>query len=140
MPRLSLDLPESLPFVVEQRLDATHCNAHHLDNLKLLALVTEVRERLWQSLGYPDGDHIEGLGIILADVAALYRSEAFPGEVLHMAMTCTDFNSRGCDVVWRATERDSGREVARGKWGLVFFDYAGRRVASLPPAFRAHFA
>jgi 4-hydroxybenzoyl-CoA thioesterase len=38
------------------------------------------------------------------------------------------------------TEQLSGREVARGKTGIVFFDYATRKTAPVPAAFRAQFA
>jgi 4-hydroxybenzoyl-CoA thioesterase len=35
------------------------------------------------------------------------------------------------------SEQASGREVARGKHGIVFFDYAARKPAAVPPAFLA---
>ena len=43
-------------------------------------------------------------------------------------------------MVWLASERESGREVARGKTGILFFDYAARKPASVPPAFVAKVA
>ena len=72
----------------------------------------------------------------VADAAVQYKSEAFHGEVLVAAMTPVDFNKYGCDLVWRLSEKDSGREVARGKTGIVFFDYTSRKMAPVPAAFR----
>ena len=51
-----------------------------------------------------------------------------------------DFNKYGCDLVWLASERESGREVARGKTGIMFFDYTARKPAGVPPAFSQRFA
>jgi len=55
-------------------------------------------------------------------------------------MTAGDFTSKGCDLPWRMTEKDSGREVARGKIGIVFFDYATRSAVLVPESFRQRFA
>jgi 4-hydroxybenzoyl-CoA thioesterase len=54
-------------------------------------------------------------------------------------MTANDFNKYGCDLVWQITDQVSGREVARGKHGIMFFDYGVRKPAQLPPAFIANF-
>ncbi len=50
-------------------------------------------------------------------------------------MTVTDFNPYGCDFVYRVTEKASGREVARAKTGIVFFDYRQRTVQPVPSVF-----
>ena len=50
-------------------------------------------------------------------------------------MAANDFNKYGCDLVWRLNDKASGREVARGKHGIMFFDYAARKATSVPPAF-----
>jgi len=51
-------------------------------------------------------------------------------------MAADDFNKYGCDLVYRVRNKDSGREVARGKIGIVFFDYGSRKVAAVPERFR----
>ena len=137
MPRVTIDLPERFAFATELAICIGHINyGNHLDNAQLIALVSEARVRFLSSLGYSELD-IEGLGIVVADVAAQYRSEGRHGETLVIEMAATEFSRAGCDFVWRVRERDSGREVARGKHGIVFFDYALRRPAAVPPAFRA---
>jgi len=107
----------------------------HLDNALLLTVVSEARVRYLKSLGYTELD-VEGVGIIVADAAVQYRSEAFHGEVMRVAMAAAEFSRRGCDLVWQMTERDSGREVARGKTGIVFFDYGTRQPVEVTPGFR----
>jgi 4-hydroxybenzoyl-CoA thioesterase len=136
MPRVVIDLPERFAFSTEIAIYQSHINAAgHLDNAQLLTLVSEARKRFFAALGYGGELDVEGLGIVIADAAVQYRSEAFHGEILVFEMAAADFNKYGCDLVWRARSRDAGREVARGKTGIVFFDYGTRKVAHLPAAF-----
>lgn len=137
MPRIKIDLPESFPFSTELPIYIGHINyGNHLDNAQLIALVGEARVRFFKSLGYSELD-VEGVGIVVADVAAQYRAEAFHGETMVVEMAADDFSKYGCDLVWRLSDKASGREVARGKHGIVFFDYAARKPAGVPPGFLA---
>lgn len=137
MPRIQVSLPDSFLFSTEIPILITQINyGHHLDNAALLGLVSEARVRFMKSLGYTELD-VEGVGMIVADAAVQYRSEGFHGEVMVVEMTANDFNKYGFDLVWRLRERDSGREVARGKHGMLFFDYTVRKPVPVPPAFLA---
>lgn len=136
MPRIRIDLPEHFPFSTELQIYASHINeAAHLDNAQLLTLVSEARKRFFKSLGYTDLQ-IEGVGTVITDTAIQYISEAFHGETLTFEMAADDFNKYGCDLLYRVRDKDSGREVARGKIGIVFFDYGSRKVAAVPERFR----
>jgi 4-hydroxybenzoyl-CoA thioesterase len=135
MPRIKIDLPACFAFATEVPIYINHINhTNHLDNTALLALVAEARTRFFKALGYSELN-IEGVGIIIADVATQYRAEAFHGEIMVVEMAAGDFNKYGCDLVWRLTNKASGSEVARGKHGIVFFDYAVRQPARIPAAF-----
>jgi acyl-CoA thioester hydrolase len=135
MPRIQIELPERFAFSTEIALYLSHINyGGHLDNALLLTVVSEARARFFQSLGYSELN-VEGVGIVVADAALQYQSEAFHGETMVVQMTATDFGKYGCDLPWCMNEKLSGREVARGKTGIVFFDYATRKVATVPEAF-----
>ena len=137
MPRIKIDLPDTFLFSTEIPVYIGHINyGHHLDNAQLISLVSEARVRFFKSLGYSELD-VEGVGIVVADVAAQYRSEAFHGETLVAEMAADDFNKYGCDLAWRLSDKASGREVARGKHGIMFFDYTARKPVGVPPAFVA---
>jgi len=137
MARIQIDLPEQFRFSTEIPLYIGHINyGGHLDNALLLSLVSEARVRFFKSLGYSELD-VEGVGIVVADAAVQYKAEAFHGETMVVAMTPVDFNKYGCDLVWQMTDQASGREVARGKTGILFFDYGPRKVARVPEGFLA---
>lgn len=136
MARIQIDLPEQLPFSTEVTLYLSHLNyTGHLDNALLLTVVSEARARYFASLGYGEMD-VEQVGIVVADAAVQYRSEAFHGEVMIVHMAAADFSKHGCDLLWRMDDKASNREVARGKTGIVFFDYGVRKVAPVPENFR----
>lgn len=74
---------------------------------------------------------------MVADAAVQYKSEAFYREVLVFNLDPTEFGKDSFDLMWRAREQASGREVAQGETGIVFLDYATHRVARVPEAFMA---
>lgn len=139
MARVNLELPESFLFSTELKVRITDVNyGGHLGNDALLGLLHEARVRFLAHHGLAELD-ICGLGIIIADSVIVYKSEAFSGEALLIAVAIVDFNQYGCDFVYRITEKTSGREVARAKTGIVFFDYQQRTVQPAPPVFVERF-
>lgn len=139
MARIQLNLPAHFPFRAELRVRITDVNyGGHMGNDALLGLLHEARVRFLGHYGLSELD-IYGSGIIMADSVIIYKSEAFPGETLVIAVAVTDFNRYGCDIVYQVAEKASGREVARAKTGIVFFDYAQRQIQPVPPSFRALF-
>ena len=140
MARIKLDLPANFPFTTELRVRITDVNyGGHLGNDALLGLLHEARVRFLAHYELSELD-IGGAGLIMADSAIVYKSEAFPGETLAIAVTVADFNKYGCDFVYRVTEPTSGREVARAKTGFVFFDYQRRAMQKIPQLFLDLFA
>jgi len=136
MARIKLDLPERFPFSTELQVRITDVNyGGHMGNDALLGLLHEARVQFLAHYGLSELD-ICGAGIIMADSVIVYKSEAFPGECLELAVTVTDFNRYGCDFVYRVTEKTTGREVARAKTGIVFFDYQQRAIQKVPQPFR----
>lgn len=136
MGRVRLELPEHLRFTTRLTVRVTDLNyGAHVGNDVVLAFCHEARAALFEHLGFTELD-VAGLGIVVADAVVVYRSEIFAGEHLEIAVDATDHNRYGCDIVYRLTEAESGREVTKAKTGIVFFDYAERRVAEAPPVFR----
>lgn len=136
MARIQIRLPPYFAFSTEVTLYQIHMNyGGHLDNALLLTVVSEARVRFFKSIGYTELN-VDGVGILVSDAALQYRSEAFHGEVMVLRMGATDLGRKGFDMVWSMNERSTQREVARGKTGIVFFDYKSRKVVPMPSAFR----
>lgn len=140
MPRIQIPLPDRFSFSTELEIYASHISdAGHLDNAQLHTLVSEARQRFFKALGYSQLE-VEGVGTVVTDAAIQYLAEAFHGETLVIDMLAQDFNKYGFDLVYRVRDKATGREVARGKIGIVFFDYSIRKIAPVPSAFRERIA
>ena len=135
MARIRVELPEHFVFATQIQIYISHVNqGGHLDNAQLLTLVSEARVRFFKSLGYRESD-VAGCPIVVGDLVAQYKSEGFHGETMRVRMLPQDVNRYGFDLVYCMDCVDTGREVARGKVGIVFIDRASRRPAPVPPLF-----
>lgn len=136
MARIKIQVPEKFIYKTEIPIRITDINyGGHLGNDSVLSLVHEARLRFLKHLGYSESN-IEGVGIIMIDVAIQYRSEGFYGDELLIEVTVTDFSNLGCDFVFKLTSKNSNKEIALAKTGIVFFDYEKRKTASLPAEFK----
>ena len=136
MARIRLELPETLPFHTEIPVRISDINyGNHLGNDAVLSLAHEARVRFLKQHGFSELD-IDGVGLIITDAVIVYKNQAFYGDVLSVSVGVGEFNRRGCDVFYRLTDLASGREVARAKTGIVFYDYHRRKIAGVPESFR----
>jgi len=139
MPRIKLDLPEQFHFSTVIQLRISDINyGGHLGHDSILSLTHEARVRLLRKYGFTEMN-IAGPGLIIADAAIVYKSEAFYGESVKMQVSVSDFSKYGCDFVYKITDKKTGREIARVKTGIVFFDYNQRQLALVPEKFKAIF-
>ncbi|MGD8429798.1 MAG: thioesterase family protein [Ectothiorhodospiraceae bacterium] len=139
MARVELALPDHFPFTTELPVRVTDLNyGGHVGNDVILQYVHEARARFLLRHDLTELD-IDGLGIIVADAVVVYRAESFFGDRLQINVAAKDFNRYGCDFVYRIDRASDGREIARAKTGIVFFDYHARRIARAPERFRLLF-
>ncbi len=82
---------------------------------------------------------IGGTSIIMADAAIMFKTEAFYGDVLLVDVAVGELTETGCDLLYRLTNTKDGKEIARVKTGIVFFDYASRKPTRMPALFRSAF-
>ena len=135
MARSELKLPDDFSFSTDVRVRISDINyGNHLGNDALLSLVHEARLQFLQSRGFSELD-IDGCGLILTDAVILYKSQGFHGDLLTILAAVGDFNKYGCDFFFKIIQKNSGKELARAKTGIVFFDYNRQKMASVPAAF-----
>ena len=140
MARVKLELPKKFGFATDIQVFISNINySGHLGNDALLSLIHEARIRFLENHGFTESD-IGGVGIIMVDTVIVYKSESFHGDVLTFEVAVDDVGKVGCDFCFRVTNKSTGKEVAHAKTGIVFFDYAIRKVVNTPDAFRKLFA
>lgn len=72
---------------------------------------------------------------MMNDVAIMYKSQGYAGDMLEIGMGIEDISRVGCDIVYSVTNKKSGKEVARAKTGIVFFDYKAEKLVQIPNEF-----
>lgn len=139
MARVHLDLPDHFLFSTQIPIRISDINyGGHLGNDAVLSLIHEARMKFFQQYGLSELN-IDGMGIVITDVVIIYTSEGFYGDVLNLEVTPDDMNKYGCDLFYRLTNIQNGREVARSKTGIVFLDYNTRKVVRIPETFKTLF-
>ena len=136
MSDMELHLPEPFIFAVDLHVRISDIDyRNHLSNDAVLKLINEARVRFFDRLGYTEID-IEGVGLVFADAAFVFRSPAVYADLLTVAVAVDGFSRYGCDFFYKLTDNETGQEVARSKSGIVFFDYHQNKMAPVPEAFK----
>ena len=138
MPRIQLELPEKILFTTEISVRASDLNyGNHVGHDTILTLMQEARIRFYRTLGFQNELNLDGsIGQVIADAAVQYKSESFLGDRLIIQVSVSDVNKYGFDMLYLVINKATRNEVARGKTGIVCFDYNTRKVARLPEILR----
>ena len=110
----------------------------HLAHDAVLSIMEEARVRFMRSIGFPEDD-LGGVSFITVDVGIIYKKQGFYGQTLKIEIAVTDFSRKGCDIIYRITNADTGDEMVKAKTGMLFFNYREQKVAPVPEPFRARF-
>ena len=137
MARVKLDLPERFEFTTEIPIRIGDINyGGHLGNDSVLSLIHEARLKFLKRNGFTELD-IDGVGLIMVDSVILYKSEGFYGDILTIEITTGEYTKTGCDFFYRITNKETGKEVAIVKTGIVFYDYQKKKIVEVPEKFKA---
>jgi YbgC/YbaW family acyl-CoA thioester hydrolase len=135
MARIIIDIPEKLVFETSLSVRISDINfAGHLAHDAILTLTHECRARFFHSHGWTEID-VEGKGIVVSDVAIVYKSEAFFPDDLQMRLYVDQISKKSFDMIYVITHKQDGKEIARAKTAIVFFDYSERKASSIPEVF-----
>jgi acyl-CoA thioester hydrolase len=137
MARTQIDIPEKVIFKTELPVRVSDINyGGHVGNDSILGLMQEARVLFYRSIGVNSEVSIAGnVGQIITDASVVYKSESFLGDILVVHLSVADFNKYGFEMYYQLFNKQTGKEVARGRTGILCFDYEKRKVASVPPAF-----
>jgi len=139
MARAKIELPDHFLFSTEIEIRISDINyGGHLGNDSLLSILQEARLRFLKHYGFSE-ENVAGFGIILADAVIIYKSQAYHGDVLKIEITAADFSKHAFDMIYRISKSPAGREVARAKTRIAFFDYQKNITVNIPQPFRTIF-
>lgn len=142
MARISIDLPETYLFSTSISVRITDLNyGGHVGNDAILSIIHEGRMQFLQHYGYSEKD-LAGAGLIMGDVAIVFKNEAFYGDVLQVSITVSDLSKATFDLIYKLEKKVDDRivPVAFAKTGMVCFDYNKRRVMPIPDEIKTKWA
>lgn len=139
MARVKIELPKLFDFDTEVQVSINDINAGgHLGNHSLVAILNEAHLRFLEAKGFPESV-VDGRAFINSDLAIVYRSQAYHRDVLRIEVAIANFHEYGCDILYRVTNKQTGKQVAVARTGMLFFDYEGNKIAGVPERFRSVF-
>ncbi len=135
MARVTIDMPGSYIFTTQLDVRISDINyGNHLGHDAFVSLLHEARVRFIHSLGYTEAD-IEGMAIVISDLAVVYKAQAFHGDSLKVEIASDNVNKYGCDLFYRVSKGSKNDLVLEAKTGIVFFNYLKNGVSRIPEKF-----
>lgn len=138
MARVKIEMPSAYRFSCTIPVRIGDVNyGKHVGNDAIVSILHESRMQFLASIGCTELDAF-GTGMIMSDLAVLYKGEAFYGDQLTVEVTADELSSAGFDLFYRiSTERDGKKIIlAEAKTGMICFNYEQRKVARLPEALK----
>lgn len=139
MSRVKISLPEKFIFQIRLQVRIYDLNyGAHTGNDTILRFMHEARMNFLRSLGINDEIRIAGnTGIIVADSSIEYKAETFFGDRIQIFLAVDGYHKYGFNIFYHLVHDETKREVARGKTGIIFFNYSLRKIAAAPEDFIA---
>ena len=131
--RIKIELPEKQIHESEIPVRITDLNyGAHVGNDRILTYAHEVRMNFLAEHGFTDERDVDGVGLIMADAAIQFTGEGFYGMILKAELFVGEVTSRGFDLYYHLSDRETGKSVAKLKTGMLCFNYDTRRLATMP--------
>lgn len=136
MARIKLSIPENAAFSIQIPVRISDLNyGNHLANHVFLEYMQEARMQYFGQWKWSE-KNLAGVGVIMGDVAVVYKAECFYGDVLTISVVAADFGVRSFDLCYRMHNQDMVL-VCEAKTGMVCFDYNQRKTVAVPAEFIA---
>lgn len=136
MARIKIKLPEEYLFSTSLQVRIGEINyGGHVGNEQYLLYAQEARVQFLKKYNLKEISLEGSIGIIMTDSAVVYKSELFSGDQIEIKMGVQDISRLGFDFVYHIINKETGKEVAHIKTGILCFDYEKRKVVEIPASF-----
>lgn len=134
MARIKISIPQNQIATVKIPVRITDINyGNHLGNDSLVSIVHEARVQWLKSNQYSELE-IEGVGLIMSDLAVEYLNESFYGDELQINIAATEITKVSFELYYtvKAIRNENTILIAKAKTGMVCYDYGNKKVAAVP--------
>lgn len=134
MARIKLLIPENKIAVLIIPVRITDINyGNHVGNDAFVSIIHEARMQWLQQFGYTELN-IEGIGLILADLAVEFKSEAFYGDTIEITISVGETSKVSFELFYQLSVNRNNTPIilAFAKTGIVCYDYKIKKVVAIP--------
>lgn len=134
MARINIDIPEKTigTFTIPVRIaDINYGN--HVGNDAFVSIIHEARMQWLKQYDYTEL-RIEGVGLIMSDLAIEFKNEAFYGDVVEVKLSAGEISRVSFELYYQlfVKRNDKSIHLANAKTGMVCYDYDAKKVAAIP--------
>ncbi len=108
----------------------------HLGNDKALVIFQDARLQFLKSLGFSEIEIGDDLGIIMVEAGVRYLREIFHNEELSIAISVAEIKAKKFTLEYQVFRKPEDELVLSGSTAFLIFDYAKRKVATMPEYFK----
>jgi acyl-CoA thioester hydrolase len=134
MARIKIEIPEKIigTFIIPIRIaDINYGN--HVGNDAFVSIIHEARMQWLQLNGYTELK-IEGIGLIMSDLAIEFKNESFYGDMVEVKLGAGQISRVGFELYYQLFAKRNTENIilANAKTGMVCYDYNAKKVAAIP--------
>lgn len=134
MARIKIEIPRKIigTFIIPIRIaDINYGN--HVGNDAFVSILHEVRMQWLLQYGYTELK-IEGIGLIMSDLALEFKHESFYGDVIEVRLGSGELSRVGFDLYYQLYTMRNDQKIllANAKTGMVCYDYDQKKVSAIP--------
>ncbi len=110
---------------------------NHLGNHSLVEIIHEARMQFLQLHNYTELN-VEGTGLIMADITVEFKSESFYGDLIEVQIACREISKVSFELFYKLSVNRNNiiTDIAIAKTRMVCYDYALKKVISIPERFK----
>ncbi len=134
MARIKIEIPERVigTFTIPVRIaDINYGN--HVGNDAFVSIIHEARVLWLRQFGYTELK-IEGIGLMMSDLALEFKNESFYGDLVEVKLGAGEISRVGFELYYQLSVKRNNENLllANAKTGMVCFDYDVKKVAAIP--------
>jgi acyl-CoA thioester hydrolase len=134
MARIKIEIPGRIigSFHIPIRIADINYGSH-VGNDAFVSIIHEARMQWLKQYGYTELK-IEGIGLIMSDLALEFKNESFYGDVAEVKLGAGEISRVGFDLYYQLFVNRNNETIllANAKTGMVCYDYNAKKVAVIP--------
>lgn len=134
MSRIKIQIPQNLigSFTIPVRIsDINYGN--HVGNDAFISLIHEARVQ-WLKQHHYSELQIEGVGLIMGELAVEFKNESFYGDVVEISIYAGELSKVSFELFYQLITQRNNEPIilANAKTGMICFNYTTKKVTALP--------